>query len=96
MPPESVVERLHREKGVCGGGTSETDMRQRRLMAGVDVVCAQGGEGGGAYGGYQCEFYSFLRVWMSRGGFIRLCWGGGWGWWSQWVGSMTVGGWLLL
>lgn len=51
-------------------------MRRRRLMAGVDIVCAQGGEGGWTYGGYQCEFYSFLRVWMLRGGFYPPMLGG--------------------
>lgn len=50
VPPKHVIERLHEAKIVVMNMVGHPKHAKKALDAGVDVVCAQGGEGGGHTG----------------------------------------------
>lgn len=50
VPPRSVIERLHKAGVVVMNMVGHPKHAVKALEAGVDVVCAQGGEGGGHTG----------------------------------------------
>ena len=50
VPPRAVVEKLHKAGILCMNMIGHPKHVQKALDVGVDIICAQGGEGGGHTG----------------------------------------------
>lgn len=62
VPPQHVVEKLHEHGILYMNMIGHPKHVAKCLERGVDIICAQGGEGGGHTGyGYSIAFYDYFR-----------------------------------